>query len=373
MTTLETCLFQLLLKHDCVVVPNFGGFVAKHSSAKIIANGTILPPSKHFTFNKLLKQNDGLLINSFAIQANISYDLAQAAVANEIALWNLTLESGQRLLLDRIGYFVNDANNNLYFNADTTNFRLSSYGLPIISFERVRELLEPIVHAFEASLPEVHLADQNIPENASPILAFDANIVAVAPVAKIVALHSKTKKSGKRFVKYAAAAAIVLPIAFYTYWIPTHTNILQSGVFTLSDFNPFHEDKEKVSTSQTAEDDKIVLTKDDNTDVVLDTSSAVQVQAPEIHEGLTTNESIESPITTSEAGNFDLIAGSFNSKANALNLVLKLKDLGYDSPTISSVNSMFRVCAASTKNVAVLQPIAQGLSENGIETWILRK
>ena len=56
MTTLETCLFQLLLKHDCVVVPNFGGFVAKHSSAKILANGTILPPSKHFTLNKLLKQ-----------------------------------------------------------------------------------------------------------------------------------------------------------------------------------------------------------------------------------------------------------------------------------------------------------------------------
>jgi hypothetical protein len=372
MTTLETCLFQLLLKHDCVVVPNFGGFVAKHSSAKILANGTILPPSKHFTFNKLLKQNDGLLINSFAIQANISYDLAQAAVSNEIALWNLSLESGQRLLLDRIGYFVNDANNNLYFNADTTNFSLSSYGLPIISFERVRELLEPIVHAFEASLPEVHLADQNTPDIASPILAFDANIVAVAPEAKIVSLHSKPKKSGNRFVKYAAAAAIVLPIAFYTYWIPTHTNILQSGVFTLSDFNPFHVEKDKVKTTKAIESTENVVPTD-RKEVEIDTAHTLEPQSPEIHEGLTTNESIDSPITTSEAGNFDLIAGSFNSKANAENLVLKLKALGYASPSISSVNSMFRVSAASTKNVTALQPVAEGLSQKGIETWILRK
>jgi hypothetical protein len=372
MTTLETCLFQLLLKHDCVVVPNFGGFVAKHSAAKILDNGTLLPPSKSFTFNKLLKQNDGLLINSFATQANISYELSQESIANELALWNLVLEGGQRLLLDRIGYFVNDANNNLYFNADTTNFSLSSYGLPIISFERIRELLEPIVQEFEKSIIRAVQTERETKQDySSPILAFDTNIVPVSAEEKNSISQQKPKKSRTRFVKYAAAATIVLPIAFYTYWIPTHTNILQSGIITLSDFNPFHEVKKVESKNKSALKVKIDIAQ--KTEKIIVESNSISVTSNIVKEDTIDRVNLNQPKVILDKGNFDLIVGSFNSKENAENFVAKLRSLGYENPTISSVNTMYRVSAGTTKNVQALQPIATSLNEIGIETWILRK
>ena len=57
-------IFNLLQEHDCVIVPNFGAFVARNISAKISSDGSrIYPPNKEITFNKSLIKSDGLLIN----------------------------------------------------------------------------------------------------------------------------------------------------------------------------------------------------------------------------------------------------------------------------------------------------------------------
>ena len=40
-------IFNLLQEHDCVIVPNFGAFVARNISAKISRDGSrIYPPNK---------------------------------------------------------------------------------------------------------------------------------------------------------------------------------------------------------------------------------------------------------------------------------------------------------------------------------------
>ena len=54
-------IFNLLQEHDCVIVPNFGAFVARNISAKISCDGSrIYPPNKEITFNKSLIKSDGL-------------------------------------------------------------------------------------------------------------------------------------------------------------------------------------------------------------------------------------------------------------------------------------------------------------------------
>ena len=70
-------IFNLLQEHDCVIVPNFGAFVARNISAKISSDGSkIFPPNKEITFNKSLVKNDGLLINRISSSENISYEVA---------------------------------------------------------------------------------------------------------------------------------------------------------------------------------------------------------------------------------------------------------------------------------------------------------
>ena len=65
---------NLLLKHNCVIVPGLGGFVANYKSARIHpVNHTFTPPAKEIVFNTGLKHNDGILATYIALELNINY------------------------------------------------------------------------------------------------------------------------------------------------------------------------------------------------------------------------------------------------------------------------------------------------------------
>ena len=76
-------IFNLLQEYDCVIVPNFGAFVARNISAKISNDGSkIYPPNKEISFNRSLVKNDGLLINQITYSEKLSYEKAEKKIAN---------------------------------------------------------------------------------------------------------------------------------------------------------------------------------------------------------------------------------------------------------------------------------------------------
>jgi len=53
MLTVEQLIADLLLQHNCVIVPGFGGFVAQRLPAQIdIEKGQVHPPKKSILFNQ---------------------------------------------------------------------------------------------------------------------------------------------------------------------------------------------------------------------------------------------------------------------------------------------------------------------------------
>jgi hypothetical protein len=63
---------DLLFKHNCVIIPGIGGFVANYSQAEFKNdNRTILPSRKRVAFNQSLIENDGLLVNKLSQQKSI--------------------------------------------------------------------------------------------------------------------------------------------------------------------------------------------------------------------------------------------------------------------------------------------------------------
>ena len=75
--TLANYISNLLYRYECVIVPNFGGFVTNNISAKINHfTHTFNAPSKQLTFNFHLQNNDGLLANYVATSEKISYQKA---------------------------------------------------------------------------------------------------------------------------------------------------------------------------------------------------------------------------------------------------------------------------------------------------------
>lgn len=56
----------LLLEHDCVIVPELGGFIAHHQPARYEEDeGVFLPPIRTVGFNPQLTMNDGLMVQAY--------------------------------------------------------------------------------------------------------------------------------------------------------------------------------------------------------------------------------------------------------------------------------------------------------------------
>lgn len=92
----------LLLENDCVIVPDFGGFMAHHLSARYEeSEGIFLPPLRTLGFNPQLRLNDSLLAQSYVETYDISYPEALRRIAAEV-------EELKQWLVEKGHYEFND-------------------------------------------------------------------------------------------------------------------------------------------------------------------------------------------------------------------------------------------------------------------------
>jgi len=145
---------DLLYRYECVIVPEFGGFVTNNKSAKINRiNNTLSPPYKQITFNSYLKNNDGLLANYIASADRIPYESALHFIQFEIEAWWEKIKD-QDLFLESIGSFslVDDK---LHFEPQRKiNYLPSSFGLSNVVIPEInREVYKKEVEKLEEKAP----------------------------------------------------------------------------------------------------------------------------------------------------------------------------------------------------------------------------
>lgn len=122
---------ELLYQHDCVIVPNFGGFVCNKEHARIDqVSHVITPESKRVMFNQNLKSNDGLLAQQIANHLNISYNEALRQMEELVNELRKQLEETKQLDINTFGSFRLNADANYVFLPDKyNNYLYSSFGL----------------------------------------------------------------------------------------------------------------------------------------------------------------------------------------------------------------------------------------------------
>src|SRR5512136_2737677 len=92
---------ELLLLHDCVILPGLGGFVANYRSAEINEKLKIIsPPSKSILFNRNLSHNDGLLIVHISKKTGLGYKDIEKLVKEFTEKIVKTTGSGNQLRID---------------------------------------------------------------------------------------------------------------------------------------------------------------------------------------------------------------------------------------------------------------------------------
>ena len=144
MYSLEAGIVDLLMKHNCVVVPGFGGFIGKKIPAKLeSASGILIPPSKQFLFNINLIENDGLVLHYLAAKSAVDYFSAEKYVGQKIEEWKNDLQHGRSVTIPNLGIIQKNVNGTMEFTQDAdSNLLLQSFGLKELLFVPLEQGIE---------------------------------------------------------------------------------------------------------------------------------------------------------------------------------------------------------------------------------------
>lgn len=232
---LERHIEILLLSNDCVIVPDFGGFMAHHVDARYDGRDNMfLPPSRTVGFNPQLKMNDSLLAQSYVEAYDISYPEAIDRLANEVAEIRQRLENEGKYEINNIGtIYLNEDGNYTFEPCEAGILTPNYYGLggfdmlplstqenePTVTLEKTNStnIAENIEINQEEKQAEPVVALQNATANS----VFDVNDDDEKPSAEFILIK-------KSWLRNLAAACIAI-IAFFAISTPLRTPNVQTS------------------------------------------------------------------------------------------------------------------------------------------------
>lgn len=142
MLRIVTHIERLLLVHDCVIVPKFGGFVLQTiPSMHGVEEHTFRPMAKEIVFNVTLQHTDGLLSESYMQMYDADYKKAQRMLEEDVDKLKAALQEQKKISLGIIGSFIlGDEGQTIYSPGETDLFNVGSYGLPMFHFPALQSI-----------------------------------------------------------------------------------------------------------------------------------------------------------------------------------------------------------------------------------------
>jgi nucleoid DNA-binding protein len=372
--TLAQHIEQLLYKHDCVIVPQFGGFVANYKSATVNRiQGKFSPPSKLISFNKNLLSNDGLLANRIAKTENITYEEALEIVSQVVTQIQLRLKETKVAVLPNVGQLYIDINNSIRFEpSNSKNFLLDSFGLSSFNLPELKIVELPKKQVEEPKkvvVPVVQLQPEPIIE-----------VVKEKEGSKVIPLLKK--------IGYAAA---LIPFIAYLMWVPTKTEMFNGGHFEYADLNPFiskicteYKPRVKSYTLEKLNDQNDLLVRINGTDAEIITVSLFEEEhssynkakfiAIKLKNFEAAPESTLVEVSKKQVFKYHIMAGCFSEYKNAEKLSVRLRRNGFSSAIIDQNKGLFRVSFQSyASKWEARKALREVKKEYNTSAWLLIK
>jgi cell division septation protein DedD len=131
----------LLLDNDCVIVPDFGGFVAHQVASRYDKDDhMLLPPMRTIGFNPQLRMNDSLLVQSYINALDISYPEALRRIESEVNEMKQVLNEEGYYFLEDIGTLHINSDGNIQFEpCEAGILSPELYGLSACEFPTLKE------------------------------------------------------------------------------------------------------------------------------------------------------------------------------------------------------------------------------------------
>lgn len=319
---MEKYIGELLFEHDCVIVPDFGGFVCNYSSAKIHpAQHLFSPPFKKLSFNKNLRSNDGLLASYISSSEKKDFSNSLRYIAETIALWNKELHSGTRVDLKNVGMFYLDVERNLQFEPDySENYLLESFGLTMFTSPPIKR--ETITKKIEKE--------------------FRDRVI-------IPSREKSTATKTRSYRRVIVTTAIALPLVLVFAWAAFSTDFFKNTSY--SNLNPFAS-KETATYQAGTKDLKTILIPDlkKEKNKFSDTENNAKIVLGKNVEKELNNDADKTFVKTSTVTDevstkkFFIIGGCFQVSENAERFLNLLKEKGYPAAKLTKLGRLTPVC-----------------------------
>jgi len=213
---LERHIEILLLRNDCVVVPDLGGFTASHVAAHFDeADRMFIPPSRTLGFNQKLNVNDSLLAQSYTETYDISYPEALKHIADEVNELKQQLNNEGQYTLNDIGTLFRNENGNISFTPCEAGL-LTPELYSLSSFE-ISKLADNLKSASPDSLASAAALHPSTAETATDTAETETAPMETEPQAAVYNDFDKDERSIriKLSVLRNAAAVIIAVIGFF--------------------------------------------------------------------------------------------------------------------------------------------------------------
>ncbi|MAZ31405.1 MAG: hypothetical protein CMP57_04840 [Flavobacteriales bacterium] len=342
----ENYIHQLLLKHDCVVLPNLGGFISHYRSAKIHpVSHRLISPSKIIRFNTQINKNDGLLAHYIGDCESISIQAANAIIDSYVLGIKNNLEHKKEAKISKIGLLTIDSKSFISFEANQQeNYLLDSFGLepiqspPILRKKKSEALQNKIAKKANHLLKNIRSTNWKVAAVLLPLIA----------ISSIISTQNDILK--ETYANYAFLNPFkIKPLATYT---PRITNNLE----LITQRNKIAEHVEPKKKAKVQVNTVLPLTKEKKKETSIQNPSRIKVNI------------------TKTFTKFHLVAGCFSSKKNAINLSIKLSMEGFDSEIIGqNEQGLYRVVYATYTEKKFAISALERLKKSGKATWLLRQ
>lgn len=321
---------ELLFHYDCVIIPEFGGFVTNYKAASINERLHLFsPPSKEISFNKNLVRNDGLLANFLADTGKITFEDANAIIRKTVEDYFAKLNNGQRIAFNKVGIIYRDSSSNLQFEpVHEVNFLKDSFGLES-------------VFAMPVEVPMQKVAEH------------EPQIIQLQPEIEQVENQKPAKQKSNRLVW---AAVLMLPFVAYSGWLLTNADLSRPDNLTIADFNPFGKNIPAVydarktplvlepleePTSIFPENSESNVVRISFTDEAEEEGVWVRLREEEVKLPVAINTYVATPELI--AMRYHVVGGCFAEEDNAYKLVEELRAKGYHAYILDKRKGLHRV------------------------------
>ncbi len=311
----------LLLSKDCVIIPDFGGFVTHYCPARWNPEDhCYLPPSRTIGFNPQLKMNDGLLVQSFMTAYNTSFSDATRIVAGKAGELTDHLQRSGKAELGQVGELSYGIDGTYLFRPfEYPLLTPALYGLSGFTIHELTDIPQPAIH-----------------RSHGPAVSSSGKTIRLVP----------------RYIREAAAVAAAIILSFFLS-TPAENTYVESGNYARLFPGNRVETAISESLAHILVGNEQPHTQQRNPITVKEVKVTAEVPVPAHTPAVVIREETAIGITTPQpdtpvapgnsTGTYKIIVGSMSTERDAEKLVLELTGKGYPHASVVKGDGRIRV------------------------------